>query len=520
MTKGERVASGDRIGKTIIFAKNNNHAEYIAERFNVNYPQYKGELARVITFKTEYAQSLIDDFSKKDSAPHIAISVDMLDTGIDVPEVVNLVFFKMVRSKTKFWQMVGRGTRLCPDLYGPGKDKKFFNIFDFCQNLEYFNQDDIPQSGGVTSDSLDAKLFKGRVDLITCIDGLKNFDSYAGERDLRLDSSDYLCQVVAGMTFDNVIVRPKRRFVEKYSKIESWKTIGAVEAAEICNELASLPSQFQDDQEEAKRFDLMILKSQLCLLNNDKSFDKYRKWIVSIASALELQSNIPSIAKEMLLIQSLSTDEWWQDVNVTMLEQVRKKLRLLIRLLEKSQRPIIFTDFDDSIQGAETIQLKIQTTGLDYERFKSKTRDFLKAHQDKLAVRKLRSNKAVTQMDLEELEKILLDQAAGDKQLVEKAKEQAGGLGLFVRSLVGLDQGAATEALAEFLNDRAATANQLEFIGLLVESLTVDGAISRARLYGPPFTDLAATGPNSLFGNSKVEQLFKTIDDIRMKAVA
>ena len=140
MTKGQKVAGGDRLGKTIIFAKNNDHADFIAERFDANYPHLKGHFARVVTYKTEYAQSLIDDFSAKDKMPHIAISVDMLDTGIDVPEVVNLVFFKIVRSKTKFWQMLGRGTRLCKDLFGPGEDKRNFFIFDFCQNLEFFSQ--------------------------------------------------------------------------------------------------------------------------------------------------------------------------------------------------------------------------------------------------------------------------------------------------------------------------------------------------------------------------------------------
>src|SRR4029434_6297058 len=140
MTRGMKVAGGDRLGKTIVFAKNQAHAEFIAERFNASYPHYKGEFARVITFKTEYAQSLIDNFSAKDKAPHIAISVDMLDTGIDIPEVVNLVFFKLVRSKTKFWQMVGRGTRLSSQLFGPGQHKEFFFIFDYCQNLEYFSQ--------------------------------------------------------------------------------------------------------------------------------------------------------------------------------------------------------------------------------------------------------------------------------------------------------------------------------------------------------------------------------------------
>jgi type I restriction enzyme R subunit len=169
MTRGLTVAGGDRLGKTILFAKNQHHAEFIAERFNANYPHYKGEFARVITFKTEYAQSLIDNFSAKDKAPHIAISVDMLDTGIDIPEVVNLVFFKLVRSKTKFWQMLGRGTRLCPDLFGPGKHKEFFYVFDYCQNLEYFSQN-IPATEGALGESLGKRLFNARLELIGELD--------------------------------------------------------------------------------------------------------------------------------------------------------------------------------------------------------------------------------------------------------------------------------------------------------------------------------------------------------------
>jgi type I restriction enzyme R subunit len=169
MTNGLKVAGGDRLGKTIIFAKNHDHAVFIAERFDINYPHYRGHFARVIDFKTEYAQSLIDDFSNRDKAPHIAISVDMLDTGIDVPEVVNLVFFKVVRSKTKFWQMIGRGTRLCSDLFGPGEHKQYFAVFDFCQNLEFFGQN--PETvDGAAAASLSKRLFTSRVALITELD--------------------------------------------------------------------------------------------------------------------------------------------------------------------------------------------------------------------------------------------------------------------------------------------------------------------------------------------------------------
>ena len=169
MRDGHKVAGGDRLGKTIIFAKNQKHAEFIEQRFNLNYPEYAGHFARVITHSVTYAQSLIDDFSIKDKAPHIAISVDMLDTGIDVPEVVNLVFFKLVRAKSKFWQMIGRGTRLCPDLYGPGEDKKNFYVFDFCSNLEYFSQD-LPDSDGSVQKSLAERLFEARLGLVAALD--------------------------------------------------------------------------------------------------------------------------------------------------------------------------------------------------------------------------------------------------------------------------------------------------------------------------------------------------------------
>ena len=157
MTHGIKVAEGDRLGKTIVFAKNHKHAMFIQDRFDANYPHLKGHFARVIDFKTEYAQSLIDDFSDADKAPHMAISVDMLDTGIDIPEVVNLVFFKIVRSKTKFWQMIGRGTRLKPDLFGPDRDKEKFLVFDFCQNFEFFNQNPAMSEGAVGA-SLGEKL--------------------------------------------------------------------------------------------------------------------------------------------------------------------------------------------------------------------------------------------------------------------------------------------------------------------------------------------------------------------------
>ena len=222
MTNGLKVAEGDRLGKTIIFAKNHDHAQFIVKRFDANYPHLAGHFARVIDFKTEYAQSLIDDFSIAEKSPHIAISVDMLDTGIDVPEIVNLVFFKIVRSKTKFWQMIGRGTRLRPDLFGPGRDKDKFLIFDFCQNFEFFNQN--PKlTDGVIGVSLSQRLFATRVEIASQLQNMaqEGDDLSKLDRDIR----GRLFDEVKGMTFDNFLVRAKRRAVEQFQKPEIMDAI-------------------------------------------------------------------------------------------------------------------------------------------------------------------------------------------------------------------------------------------------------------------------------------------------------
>jgi len=363
MTRGLKVAGGDRLGKTIVFAKNQDHADFIAARFDVNYPHFKGEFARVITFETDYVQSLIDSFSNKEKAPHIAVSVDMLDTGIDIPEVVNLVFFKLVRSKTKFWQMLGRGTRLCPDLFAPGQHKQFFYLFDYCRNLEYFSQD-LATADGAAGDSLGKKLFTARLELIGVLDGRLGAGGYAvqepeatyadprTEAEVRGATGALLHKEVAAMNLDNFVVRPRRRLVEKYAWPEAWTALSAQALAELAHEVAGLPSELEAEAEEAKRFDLLVLRLQLARLRSDCGFDRLRDDLKAIAGLLEEKSAIPMVRDQMALILDLQTDEWWQDVTVPMLELVRRRLRDLVKLIEKQRRKLIYTDFED-VMGDE-----------------------------------------------------------------------------------------------------------------------------------------------------------------------
>ncbi|QJP98673.1 restriction endonuclease subunit R [Herbaspirillum rubrisubalbicans Os34] len=529
MTKGQKVAGGDRLGKTIIFAKNNDHADFIATRFDTNYPHYKGHFARVVTYKTEYAQSLIDDFSNQDKAPHIAISVDMLDTGIDVPEVVNLVFFKVVRSKTKFWQMLGRGTRLCKDLFGPSQDKKNFFIFDFCQNLEFFSQN--PEtSDGSMSESLSTRLFKARLDVIGALDdrlanqvktseSQASNDDHLSEKQLRADVAALLHERVAAMKVDNFVVRPHRQPVEKFAKAEAWVALGMEDLLELRTRVADLPTELADEDEEAKRFDMLCLRVQLSILQAKPEFVTLKEKIQVIASALEEQTNIPAIKEAMPFIQAVASDEWWDDVTVPMVETVRRKLRALVKLIPRGQKKIVYTDFEDELGESQTIDLPQVTAGLNMAKFKEKARVFLKAHESHISLQRLRRNQPLTPADLDELEKMLLA-AGGSPQLISEAKEQSHGLGVFIRSLVGLDREAAMHAFSEFLTSTTTTPNQIEFINLIVQELTQTGVMEPERLFQSPFTDLSAQGPLGVFPPAKVTQIVEVLETIRGRAAA
>ena len=444
----------------------------------------------------------------------------MLDTGIDVPDVVNLVFFKQVRSKTKFWQMVGRGTRLRPDLFGPGDDKKSFFILDYCGNLEFFSMDPATAEGRL-GEMLSTKLFTTRLDLIAELDRGKGSGVEGNEAgQLRSETASLLHGVVASMNLDNFVVRPKRAHVERFAKVEAWTVLQQDDLHQLATEVAPLPSDVEAEEEEAKRFDLLMLNLQLAILRHEPRFAKLRDQVMAIAEMLEEQANIPMVREQLVVLEELQSEEWWQDVTVVMLEQVRKKLRDLVQFIEKRNRSVLYTDFEDEMGEATSFDLLGITPQQNMGHFKTKARAFLRDHQDHVAIHRLRMNKALTPNDLEVLESMLAENGIGDAETIARAREESQGLGLFVRSLIGLDRGAAKEAFADFLDGKILTGNQIEFINLIINHLTEHGVMGAALLYESPFTDIAPRGPEDLFTSDEVDRLVQVLDHVRAAAKA
>lgn len=516
MKNGLKVEGGDELGKTIIFAKNHKHAVEIERVFNLNYPHFRGAFARVIDNYQTYAHTLIDDFSTPEKMPNIAISVDMLDTGIDIPEIVNLVFFKTVRSKTKFLQMIGRGTRLRPDLFGFGKDKEFFYIFDYCQNFEFFGED-VKEVEPKLQESLSTKIFNKRVELL---DSIRRSIS----KDEKLEKvgeeiSEQLQLQVQAINTDNFVVRPFLREVEKFNDRKAWEKLDEETYYELTKIISSLPNELNPEDETAKQFDFLMLKLQLATLHNDKDFLKFRDQVIEIADRLEEKENVPQVKEQIELIQEIQKIDFWTNVTVPILETIRKRLRNLIRNIDKTKRKDIYTDFEDELDAGIEVEVKGLASGLDKKRYREKFMEFLKKHENHIVLQKLKTNKPITNSDIDELERLLFDSdELGSREEFEKVFGEQKSLGLFIRSLVGLDQAEAKRAFNKFLDGQKYNSNQIEFVNMIIDYLTKNGVMKADILYEPPYTNFNSDGLSGVFSIDDSHQIVAILNSIRENA--
>ncbi|NMB46412.1 MAG: DEAD/DEAH box helicase, partial [Firmicutes bacterium] len=483
MEKGIKVEGGDKLGKTIVFAKNHHHAVRIVERFNRLYPHYKGTFAKVIDNKTDYAQDLIDKFSLVHSMPQIAVSVDMLDTGIDVPEVVNLVFFKKVRSKAKFWQMIGRGTRLRRDLFGPGQHKESFLIFDFCGNFEFFRVSprgkEVKQAAGLTE-----RIFNTKLELAKELQHLDYQEkTYQEYREALVDS---LVSSINALNKESFVVKQNLWYVEKYGNRQQWQNLTAIDLEHIRQHLG--PFILPDTEDEmAKRFDSLIFTLELALLLGG-DISRGRNEIMATASILSNLGTIPQVKEQEETIRQVQTEAFWSSVDLLDLEQVRLSLRGLIQFIKREAPRIYYTDFTDEILFTKENRGEFGSNEL-YS-YRKKVNRYLIENQNHLAIHKLRTNRRLTEDDFFALEKILWNKIGTKEDYQREFGDTP--LTILVRQVVGLDQEAANEAFSEFLDDQNLDSKQIRFVKTIVDYVVRNGVIEPRELQEEPFRSIGS----------------------------
>ncbi len=508
MGKGLKIEGGDKLGKTIIFAKNSLHAQAIVERFNTLYPELGGDFIKQIDYSIKYCDTLIDDFSIKDKMPQIAVSVDMLDTGIDIPEILNLVFFKKVRSYSKFWQMIGRGTRLCPDLLGEGIDKEKFLIFDFCNNFEFFRVNKNGAENGIQA-SLSEKTYTTKAMICRELQAAAyiNDEQYSKYRtDLVTD----MMEAVIELNDESFLVKRHYRYVEMYRNLNSWNHLETVEISDIKEHVAPIVKP-KKDNELTRRFDYLLYSIELGVLQS-KNVQKPIDMVVTAATLLTEKYSIPQVKAQQSTIEKVQTQEFWDEATVIELEQVRDALRSLIQYIDKLKRVIYYTDFEDQIsEGTEGTPL--YTTD-ELTNYRKKVEYYLKEHEDNLSVYKLRNNKKLSEADMKELERILWSELGSREDYVKEYGETP--IGLLVRKIVGVDRSALNEAFGKFLSDEKLNINQIRFVNLIIDYIVENGNIEdNSVLMNEPFRSLGSITVLFKDDLGKAKELMNVVAEIK-----
>ena len=518
MTSGIKVQGGDKLGKTIIFAKNHDHALFIEQRFNKNYPEYAGKFLRVIDNYETKAQDLLEVFVDKyeEHEPQIAVSVDMMDTGVDAPRVVNLVFFKQVKSSTKFWQMIGRGTRLCPDLFGPGLNKTEFAIFDYCQNFEFFGVNPDGIEGNLIK-SLTQQVFEAKLEVALLL--REKADSTDDQRALAEAYLTELQQLVASLDVNRFVVKAKMRAVVEYSDKARWENLSKGDRLDVNTHLSTLILPNKNDDELARRFDILILNYQLALLSGAYRTDGYINKISGTAKALLKKQNIPAIALHVTLLNELQTEPFWQAININRLDNVRLSMRDLIKYLDKDKQANVVTTFEDDLDydGISDHDLIPSYTNL--QSYKDRVESYIRNNKDHLVIHKLKTNKPITEAEINILEGILFDgETIGTKQdYIDNYGDKP--LGEFIRGIVGLDVTAAQAAFADFIQTGNLRADQMTFINSIISYLTSNGTIDKKMLFEAPFTNIHDQGLLGVFDDAVAGKVIKLIDGVNQNAL-
>jgi type I restriction enzyme R subunit len=515
MEHGVRVAEGSRIGKTIIFARNYDHAVLLQNLFDEMFPQYGGNFCRAISTYDPRAEELLEDFKGdgKNLDLTIAISVDMLDTGIDVPEIVNLVFAKPVYSYVKFWQMIGRGTRLSPNLFGPGKDKTHFQIFDHWGNFDRFEQ------GYETAEPKQAKslmqhVFEARLQLATAALTQQNADAF--NMVIGLIGND-----IAALPDKSIPIRDKLKTISSVKKKETLEHFDAATKATLEHDIAPLMQWVNiAGHEEARKFDRLIANMQIELIKGSSKFDDLKDELINQVCSLPI--NLSQVKVKLPLIEKAKSAEFWDHVTVHNLEELRTELRGILQFRPKTgpaTTPPKVIDIAEDPALVERKRHKVKLAGLDMVAYRNRVHHVLQdIIEGNPTLQKIKAGQPVELAELEALCSLVLtlDASLDLHDLIDYFPETAGQLDLAIRSVIGMDAQTVHKRFTQFVQEHANLAShQIKFLDLLQNHIAKYGSIEVERLYEPPFTLIHTDSLDGLFDEPLADELLNIIGSFK-----
>lgn len=477
-------------------------------------PHLKGKFASEIHYKIDYAETLIENFKQPDKDPHIAVSVDMLDTGIDVPEVVNLVLFKPVFSLSKFWQMIGRGTRLSEDLFAPNVHKTHTLLFDLCGNVEYFKftKKEEPKS---TSLHITGQLFVDRVHLI------RELYASGGMYDgIRNELIGTLTRQLVAMDEHHFAIRPHIPLLTKFRQSESWERLEDRDVMSLTDEDGFAKLVYDAEPEDKKRVDLLHVRLQRSNLGLAiiSGADTKKKQLQVIAEALYQKRIMPQVADHANMLREVMDVRFFERTNVIELDSIRIVIRELIRLLDKEQKVMVHTNFEDELKDI-IFDESLPSYG-DFKDYKVHISDYVKQHQDHIAIHKIKRNKSITELDINSFADMLEAEQVGTKEQFNQhfGAGSENSFGIFVRGLLGLERSAAQDAFAALLQETSLNANQINFINMIIDYLSVNGILEPSKLLDQPFVALHHEGVYGLFDDSTVDEIVGVVYALKESA--
>ena len=472
MRHGLKVENGEKIGKSIIFAYNRDHAQMIVERFYELFPSFDTNFCQRIDYSVNYAQDIIDNFKIRENMPQIAVSVDMLDTGIDVPDILNLVFFKPVYSSIKYIQMVGRGTRLSKEIFADGSDKKEFYIFDWCENFEFFK--DHKKGRTLTeSVSITERIFCLETDLVVELQHHKYDHTFT--RDLRERLKDTLSKQVLELNELHTAVRRVWGVVQKYKKPESWAYISPLDALELKQKIAPLIVS-EKDEKGRKMFDALMLNIELSKLVPDVDSTRSKNKVTKIAQLLMTKDGMPQVKEHLDIIELVGNPNFWKGATLENLEYIRETLRELVYIIMGSQHKKFFIDISDTMEAKEGEKPVMMTD------YRTRILDYLNEHRDHRVIKKIFNLEQLTVEDIKELEEICWKELGTKEEYeayVNKGDMLCGDkVAIFIRSIVGVDRRLAKERFSKFLSDNVLNTLQEEYINQIIGYVCENGDIT------------------------------------------